>query len=409
MRELYLDCSRGAAGDMLAGALLELFSDSSAVIEELNALGIPGVRFAAEKRLSHGIGCTAFKVCFNGQEEQQDEPAREHGHHEYGHVHAGEHQHGHEHEHHHQHHSLADIFAVVDTLPLSEKSSSAIKEVYKKIAQAEATVHRHEMSNIHFHELGTMDALADITAVCLMMEKLAPERVVCSSVCTGFGTVRCAHGELPVPAPATALLLRGIPTFPGNISGEMCTPTGAALIAHFATGFGNMPAMTTQAVGYGAGSKELERLNCVRALLGESGEHVVELCCNVDDMTPEDIGFAIDSFFKAGALDAGYLPMGMKKNRPGVVLMCLCREEQRDEMVELFFKNTSTIGIRESLCRRYVLRRESRTVTTPYGPVRLKYSEGYGVTKCKAEFDDLSRISHDTGLSLADVRALIEK
>lgn len=395
MRELYLDCSRGAAGDMLAGALLELFADSEAVIAELNVLGIPGVRFAAEKRLSHGIGCTAFKVSYKGQEEHQNEDVHEHEHrgHDNGH---------------HQHHSLADVFAVVDTLPLSEKCSTAIKEVYMKIAQAEATVHRREMSDIHFHELGTMDALADITAVCLMIEKLAPERIVCSSVCTGFGTVRCAHGELPVPAPATALLLRGIPTFPGDISGEMCTPTGAALIAHFAADFGNMPAMTTKSIGYGAGSKELERLNCVRAVLGESGEHVVELCCNVDDMTPEDIGFAIDSFFKAGALDAGYLPMGMKKNRPGVVLTCLCREEQRDEMIALFFKNTSTIGIRETLCRRYVLRRESRTITTPYGPVRLKYSEGYGVEKRKAEFDDLSRISHDTGLSLDDVRKLLD-
>lgn len=395
MRELYLDCSRGAAGDMLAGALLELFADSEAVIAELNVLGIPGVRFAAEKRLSHGIGCTAFKVSYKGQEEHQNEDVHEHEHrgHDNGH---------------HQHHSLADVFAVVDTLPLSEKCSTAIKEVYMKIAQAEATVHRREMSDIHFHELGTMDALADITAVCLMIEKLAPERIVCSSVCTGFGTVRCAHGELPVPAPATALLLRGIPAFPGDISGEMCTPTGAALIAHFAADFGNMPAMTTKSIGYGAGSKELERLNCVRAVLGESGEHVVELCCNVDDMTPEDIGFAIDSFFKAGALDAGYLPMGMKKNRPGVVLTCLCREEQRDEMIALFFKNTSTIGIRETLCRRYVLRRESRTITTPYGPVRLKYSEGYGVEKRKAEFDDLSRISHDTGLSLDDVRKLLD-
>lgn len=392
MRELYLDCSMGAAGDMLAGALLELFPDSAAILAELNALGIPGVVFSAEKISSHGIGCTHFKVSFNGQEEHRGEGGRhEHSHHEHG----------------HHHHSLADIFSVVDTLPLSPQTGAKIKEVYEKIARAEAEVHGREMTNIHFHELGTMDALADITAVCLMMEKLSPERVTCSPVCTGYGTVSCAHGLLPVPAPATALLLRGVPVFPGEIPCEMCTPTGAALLTCFAGSFGTMPAMTTRAVGYGAGSKEFERLNCVRALLGESGEQVVELCCNVDDMTPEDIGFAIDSFLKAGALDAGYICMGMKKNRPGVVLSCLCREEQRDEMVALFFKNTSTIGIRESLCRRYVLKRENRVVQTPYGQVRVKYSSGYGAEKWKAEFDDLARISHDTGLSLEEVRKLL--
>ena len=392
MRELYLDCSMGAAGDMLAGALLELFPDSAAILAELNALGIPGVVFSAEKISSHGIGCTHFKVSFNGQEEHRGEGGRhEHSHHEHG----------------HHHHSLADIFSVVDTLPLSPQTGAKIKEVYEKIARAEAEVHGREMTNIHFHELGTMDALADITAVCLMMEKLSPERVTCSPVCTGYGTVSCAHGLLPVPAPATALLLRGVPVFPGEIPCEMCTPTGAALLTCFAGSFDTMPAMTTRAVGYGAGSKEFERLNCVRALLGESGEQVVELCCNVDDMTPEDIGFAIDSFLKAGALDAGYICMGMKKNRPGVVLSCLCREEQRDEMVALFFKNTSTIGIRESLCRRYVLKRENRVVQTPYGQVRVKYSSGYGAEKWKAEFDDLARISHDTGLSLEEVRKLL--
>lgn len=392
MRELYFDCSMGAAGDMLAASLLELFPDSTAILKELNALGIPGVAFSAEKISSHGIGCTHFKVTFKGQEERRGE--------------ADHHEHCH-HEHSHHHHSLSDIFSVVDNLPVSPQTGAKIKEVYETIARAEAEVHGKAMTNIHFHELGTMDALADITAVCLMMEKLSPERVTCSPVCTGYGAVSCAHGRLPVPAPATALLLRGIPTFPGEIAFEMCTPTGAALLSCFADSFGTMPAMTARAVGYGAGSKEFDRLNCVRALLGESEEQVVELCCNVDDMTPEDIGFAIDCFLRAGALDAGYICMGMKKNRPGVVLSCLCREEQRDEMLALFFKNTSTIGIRESICRRYVLKRENRVVETPYGPVRVKHSSGYGAEKWKAEFDDLAKISHDAGLSLEEARKLL--
>ena len=196
------------------------------VIMQMKAMHITN---SAEKLFRHGIGCTHFRVIFNGREEHQGEPDHhehdhhEHDHHEHNHYEHDRHGHG------HHHHSLADIFSVVDTFPVSQKTGSKIKKVYEKIALAEAEVHGREMSNIHFHELGTMDALADITAVCLMMEKLSPERVIFSPVCTGYGTVSCAHGILPVPVPATALLLRGIPVFPGEIPCVMCIPTGAAL------------------------------------------------------------------------------------------------------------------------------------------------------------------------------------
>lgn len=384
MKELYWDCSMGAAGDMLAASLWELCPDGEAALTGLNALGIPGICYEAETVVHNGIRGTHFKVSFHGEEESP-ETARHGGH----------------------HHSLADVLDLIDSLPLSDKVSGDAKAVYRMLAAAEASVHGQEMENIHFHELGTMDAVADVTAVCWLMAQLAPERVVAAPVRTGFGTVCCAHGLMPVPAPATALLLEGIPVFPGEIEGEMCTPTGAALLKYFVTAFEPMPPMTVGAVGYGMGKKRFERPNCVRAFLGESGEDVVELCCNVDDMSPENIGFALEELLRAGALDAWYEPIGMKKTRPGLLLTCLCRSERRDAMVELIFRHTTSIGVRETLCRRYVLQRGTERVETPYGEIRVKRSYGYGVERRKAEYDDLARICRDSGLSMEEVRGMV--
>lgn len=388
MRELYLDCSMGAAGDMLSSALFELCGDPAGTAAALNAMGIPGIVYTAERVESCGVSGTHMKVEFHGEEERPD--AEPHG--------------GH-----HHHHDLNDILSLLDSLKIGEKVREDAKAVYRLIAEAEGQVHGREMTNIHFHELGTMDAVADITAVCFLMSLLSPERVSVSPVRCGYGSVRCAHGVMPVPAPAATLLLRGIPIYPGDIAGELCTPTGAALLRHFAQEYGPMPNMTLSSCGYGMGSKVFDRPNCVRAMLGESAEAMVELCCNVDDMTPEDVGFAIDELFRAGAPDAYYECIGMKKNRPGVMLTCLCRQEQRDAMLGLIFKHTTTIGIRETLCRRYVLKRENRILETEYGRLRLKSSSGYGVQRKKAEFEDLARISRDAELSLEQVRALADK
>ena len=383
MKELFLDVSSGAAGDMLAAALLELFEDQDAMLARLNAIGIPGITYAAQTVQKHGISGTHLSVRYHGEE---------------GETHPND----------HAHRGIPEIRDIAAGLDLPEAVRAEVLAVYDGIAQAEAAVHGERVEQIHFHELGAMDAVADISAVCLMMHLLGAEHITASPVCTGFGKVRCAHGLMSVPAPATALLLRGVPSFAGRQEGELCTPTGAALIRHFAQDFARQPAMTTERIGTGMGKKDFETLSCVRAVLGTAEESVIELSCNVDDMSPEAVGFAIEELLRLGAPDAWYTPVGMKKNRPGLILSCLCREEQRDEMVRAIFRHTTTLGIRETLCRRYVLRRAERTVETPYGPVRVKRSEGYGVTREKAEFDDLRRIARDADLTLAEARELIE-
>ena len=257
-----------------------------------------------------------------------------------------------------------------------------------------------------------MDAVADVTAVCLAMEKLGAEKVAVSPIHVGAGQVRCAHGILPVPAPATAYILQGLPVYGGKVMGELCTPTGAALLKYFGTSFGDMPVMRVEKTGYGMGRKDFEAANCVRVMLGETsglGDNVVELNCNVDDMTAEEMGFAMERLFDAGAFEVFTVPVTMKKSRPGTLLRVLCAPERKEEIAAVIFKHTTTIGIREVPCSRYILKRSFETVETPYGAVHLKRSEGYGVTREKYEFEDLARIAREQDLSLAEVRKLVRR
>ena len=416
MKTLFLDCGMGAAGDMLAAALLELLPDGGEFLRELNSLGIPGVTFSRESSVKCGIHGTHVTVRVNGVEESPDmhDHAHEHDHeHEHAHDHGHEHEHGHEHAHKHGHHhsGMADITRIVESLPLSEKVKADIVAVYTLIAEAESEAHGAPVSDIHFHEVGTMDAVADVTAVCMLIDRLAPSQIVVSPVHVGSGHVRCAHGILPVPAPATAYILRDVPIYGGEIGGELCTPTGAALLKHFATSFGSMPVMRTTAVGYGMGKKDFEVANCVRAMLGETeqaGDSVAELCCNLDDMTPEAVGFATEQLFAAGALDVFVTPIQMKKSRPGVLLSVICSQSAKELMAELIFRYTTTIGIREQTCRRYTMSRKTETVSTSFGEVRRKVSSGYGSAHEKYEYEDVARIARERGMSLADVVRLIE-
>lgn len=432
MKTLYLDCSMGAAGDMLTAALLELIPDQEAFIEELNALGIPGVHVQKETSVKCGITGTHISVTVHGEEEESidihhhhHEQEHDHDHdHEHHHDHEHEHDHDHDHEHHHDHdhshdhghhhHSgLHDIEHIVrGHLNLPQKVQDDIMAVYLLIAEAESKAHGKPVTEVHFHEVGTMDAIADITAVCMLMNRIAPDQVVVSPVHVGSGQVQCAHGILPVPAPATAHILQGVPIYGGHIRGELCTPTGAALLKHFATRFGDMPVMTTTAIGYGMGKKDFEAANCVRVLLGETadmGDTVAELSCNVDDMTAEAISFAMEALFTAGALEVYTVPVGMKKSRPGTLLCTMCRVDDKDKMIRLIFKHTTTIGIREQISNRYTLKRRIETAETNYGLVRKKVSRGYGVQREKYEYEDLADIARKKDLSIADVLSEIEE
>ena len=468
MKLLYLDCGMGAAGDMLGAALAELLPDDTrdAFVSELNAAGIPGVHVSLDPSVKCGITGTHLTVTVNGTEEKegghshshehshhdhQHDHSHDHSHsHDHHHDHSHEHSHSHDHHHDHSHRSLHDIHHIIDDLKLPEAVRTDILAVYRLIAEAESKAHDKPISEIHFHEVGTMDAIADIASVCLLLHKLAPDQIIASPIHVGSCQVKCAHGILPVPAPATAYILKDIPIYSGSIQGELCTPTGAALLKHFVTRFDQMPLMTPASTGYGMGTKDFPAANCVRAILGESfaenqpailGENfaenqpetICELSCNVDDMTGEDIAFAIETFLQNGALDAFTVPCTMKKGRPGVLVTVLCKDPDQKQMTKLILQHTTTLGVRSAIKKRWILSRtESETVipddvlanvTAPNMPaesktqelkttgndctIRSKTSTGFGITRNKYEHDDLEKIARTYGLTLAQVRALL--
>ena len=384
MKLLYLDCSMGAAGDMLTGALLELHPDPAAFLRQLNTALPDEVQVSAEPDEKCGLRGTHVSVVVEGDEEGWEETQQ------------------------HRHTSVNEIRARIEALEAPEKVKDDVRAVYEAIAEAESKVHGHPVENIHLHEVGSWDALADVLAVCWLLYELMPDRILASPVHVGSGMVKCAHGLLPVPAPATELLLRGVPVYGGNIRGELCTPTGAALLRHFAESFGPMPVLRVEKSGFGTGSKDFEAANGLRALWGEGGQDgdsVLELCCNLDDMSGEAVGFALERLLEAGALDTYTVPIGMKKSRPGVMLTCMCRAEQRDEMLRLLFRHTTTLGVREYTCARYTLQRSIRTEETACGPVRVKTAEGWGVRREKAEYEDLARIAREKEISLREAAA----
>ena len=432
MKTLYFDCAMGAAGDMLTAALLELMPDREAAVAELNALGLPKVRYEAERSARKSIAGTLMRVYVDGREEGAPWADHDHDHGEHDHQH-GDHEHSHdEHDHshgghdddhcshHHAHHgiNIRDIMTIVQDLDVPEDVRSNIVTVFSTLADAESHVHGQSLDQIHLHEVGTVDAIADIAAVCLLIHKLAPDRIVVSPIHVGSGTVRCAHGVLPVPAPATAWILKDVPIYSRpDIVGELCTPTGAALLTHFADEFRPLPPMKTEAIGYGLGKKDFASPNCVRVFLGDTGERsadspdkdeIVELACNIDDMTAEDIGFAIDRLYEAGAVEVFTTPAGMKKNRPGTLLTILVKEENEESVVETAFRHLTTIGIRRCVKERYILKRQTEEVRTVYGTIRKKTAEGYGTSRAKYEYDDLAQAAVAAGKSLADVRKDLE-
>lgn len=390
MSIIYLECAMGAAGDMLTAALLELHPDPEGFVDKFNRCGIPGVVMTAEKSVKCGITGTHMKVLLDGVQEHEH-----HGHHH----------------HHHEHMNVHEIEHVIDHLNLDGMIKNDVLEVFNILADAESKVHGTTIDQIHFHEVGTMDAVADIIAVCMLFNELSPQKVYASPVNVGSGTVKCAHGILPVPAPATAEILKGIPYYSGNIKSELCTPTGAALLKYFVDDFVDMPAMIVSKIGYGMGTKDFEAANCVRAFLSSADERndkVVELACNIDDMTGEELGFTVESLLNHGALDVWTTPITMKKSRPAVKLSCLCNKQDADDFAKLIFKHTSTIGIRVCEYSRYCLNREVYLKYTEYGNVRIKKSHGYGVVKEKPEYDDIVKIAAENDLSVSEVRGLLK-
>ncbi|MEG1658246.1 MAG: nickel pincer cofactor biosynthesis protein LarC [Oscillibacter sp.] len=344
------------------------------------------------------------------EREHEHEHGHGHGHdheHEHNHEHEHGHEHAHEHEHEHHHAGPGEIAAILDRLPVPETVRANAKAVYDRIAAAESAAHGVPVTEVHFHELGALDAVADVTGVCLALHLLAPDAVVVSPIHVGCGLVRCAHGLVPVPAPATARLLTGIPCYGGEISGELCTPTGAALLAFFAQRFGPMPVMTPEKIGYGIGTKEFPAANCVRAFWGETGQadqaQIVELCCHLDDMTAEALAFAGEQLLAQGALDVASAPITMKKGRAGIAFTVLCRPADEERLAQAILRETSTNGVRAKHCGKYILTPSLRTVETRYGPIRVKCADGLGIHREKPEYEDVAAAARREKLPFGQV------
>ena len=369
----YLDCFSGIAGDMLLGALVDAGLDLGTLQDTLAKLHLEGVSIRAEAVKRGGLAATRVHV----------ETARDHS-----------------------HRSLSTIERMIEGSDLDEEVRQASLRTFRRLGEVEALAHGIPVERVHFHEVGALDSIADIVGSCAGLHAMGVAQVWCSPINLGSGTVQAAHGTLPVPAPATARLVEGVPTYAEGPRVELTTPTGAALAVTLSESFGPPPPMRTAASGYGAGSAEFPgRANLLRVLIGEAEEadsppeQIWVLEANIDDMTPEMAGYALERLLEAGALDVTLTPVQMKKNRPGFAMTVLAAPQDRAALAEMMFAETSTMGIRETPARRRALRRSWREVRTPYGKVRVKAAESAGRTATFApEYEDCRRLARQHGV-----------
>ena len=414
-RILYFDCFSGAAGDMIAGALLDAGVPFDTLARAVDSLGLEDVRVSSERVDRSGIGAARFRVTVGG-EAADGRAAAGHGHaHDDGGTHAHGHSHSHGHDHAH-HRGLTEINAIVDRSSLSPAGKARASRLFRRLAEVEAGIHQVPVEEVHLHEVGAVDSIVDVVAAVRALEWLAPDRVVASALNVGSGTVECAHGVLPVPAPATAELLRGVPVYAEGPPAELVTPTGALIVTEYADAYGPAPPMRIERIGYGAGDRNpAGRPNVLRALLGEGAEtgaveRVVVLECQIDDMNPQLYGALMDRLAAAGALDVFYAPVQMKKNRPGTLVTVVAPPGRREALADILFRESTTIGLRVTETERERLDRESVAVETPIGPIRVKVARrGGAVRNAAPEFEDCARLAAQRGLSIKDVQAIAVK
>lgn len=348
----YFDCFAGAAGDMIVASLIDVGADEKVIAAELAKLKLPGLSISTETVQRQGIAATLFTV-----EAGETDP---------------------------QHRSLSTILSIIESAGLSPEVTEKSKKIFTRLAQAEAKVHGIDIEEVHFHEVGAADAIADIVCACIALENLGIKSIACSAIPTGSGTVKCAHGLLPVPAPATAELLAGFPSYAGPFQSEATTPTAAAILTALADEFGPIGEMCVSAVGYGAGTREDGPLpNLLRVFLGEPGSEghvdtIVELSANLDDTTGEVIGATLEALLESGCVDAWASPIVMKKSRPGWTLSVLARPAQVKTAEDILLRSTTTFGLRKHFCQRRKLIRRFETVETAFGPVRVKVGSDAG-------------------------------
>lgn len=399
-RILYFDCFNGASGDMVLGALLDAGLPLEELRRALGSLAIDGASVSATRVLRAGVSATKFI-------------AEEHGHN----THERDHGHGHgHHHHHHAHRSLAEISALIERSALSPAGQTRAKELFYRLGEAEAAIHQVPIDKIHLHEVGAVDSIIDIVGAVFAIEWFHADRIVSSPLNVGGGMVKSAHGNFPVPAPATVKLLVDTPVYSSGVQSELVTPTGALLVTSYATSFGPVPAMTIERTGYGAGDRDLpDTPNVLRVLVGESSEQphterIVVLQSEIDDMNPQLFGLVMERLYAAGALEVYFGSVQMKKNRPGTLLTILARPEQREELSAIVFRETTTIGVRYHEVLRERLEREIVPVSTPLGTVRFKVARlGETVVNAAPEFEDCLRIASERTVPVKDVQAAANK
>ncbi|MEO7276297.1 MAG: nickel pincer cofactor biosynthesis protein LarC [Vicinamibacterales bacterium] len=423
----YFDCFSGASGDMVLGALLDLGLPLDGLRAALGTLGIEYGEIAAERVLRAGVSATRFRAFADETVVAGSPVAHDHAH-TTGHSHgptrgpaggasrastqtgapalSGPSRHDH-------HHSLSAIRAAIGRSGLSPAGKDRAVSLFDRLAEAESAIHDVPVDRIHLHEVGALDSIIDVVGTVHGMEWLGVDEVVVSPLNVGSGTVRCAHGEFPVPAPATARILAGAPIYAGAVRTELVTPTGALLMTGYATRFGPLPAMRLDRIGYGAGSKDFtQHPNVLRVLVGTTegppaSDTIVVLECEIDDMNPQLFGPLMDRLYDSGALDVFYVPVQMKKSRPGTLVTVLATPERRAALASVLFVESTTIGVRYREMQRERLERELRTLDTPVGPIRFKVATRDGrILNAAPEFEDVARAAAVAGVPVKDVQAL---
>lgn len=467
MKILYFDCFSGISGDMTLGALLDLGIDKDLFLKELSKLNLTGYEIEIGTKSKSGITCTDVNVIitedykkleekfekhqkemyehelahkahthvhidehgheyshdhedsvYNHEHNHDDSHSHHHDHgneHEHSHGHTHTHDHSHPHSHSHSMRNLKTIEMMIEWSDLSQNVKDLSKRIFREIAGAEAKVHNMEVENVTFHEVGAIDSIVDIVGTAICLDALGVQKVYSSPLHDGKGFIECQHGIIPVPVPAVMEMLAGsgIPLISEDVQTEMVTPTGMGIIKTIACSFGNIPGLSIEKVGYGAGKRDTGRFNALRVILGsignknENNDEIIKLETNIDDTSSEILGYTMERLFGAGALDVFLTPIYMKKNRPATMITVLVNRENEQAAVDLLLKETSTLGIRKSTLKRYCLDREIIKINTQFGEVRVKLSKGKDFSKLSPEYDDCRKIAETTGLPLREIYQIV--
>lgn len=382
MKTLYFDCSSGISGNMTLGALLEIVGDENYLLEELKKLNLDGYKIEISKKAKDGITGTYVDVVL-------------------------------EHEHHHEHRNLYDVNKIIEESSIDEKSKELAKRIFMRVAKAESKVHNKPLEEVHFHEVGAIDSIIDIVGTAILINKINPDKIISSVVNDGYGFIECVHGTMSVPVPATSEIFANsnVKFRQIDVDTELVTPTGAAIIAELADEFTILPAMITEKIGWGAGSKDLKIPNVLKLYYGEmqnQSEEFTVMETNVDDCTGELLGYTSEKLFKNGAIDVFYTPIFMKKNRPAYRLSVACKKEDMLKLQNIIFRETTTIGIRYRFESRTELGREMVEIDTKYGKIKAKKVINNGETYVYPEYENIKEVAEKNNIPLKELYKLEE-